>query len=144
MSDITMVWLQMGACAILIAIAGTKLSRYADVIADKTGLSGNWIGLILLATVTSLPGLATGISAVTIAGAPNIAVGDVLGSCVFNLAILVLLDFLHRGDSVYSRANQGHILSAGFGIVLLGFVAMNLLRSIVQAPGRCVELRVLR
>jgi len=127
MDDFAVVWLQLGACAALIAFAGTKLSGYADVIADKTGLSGNWIGLILLATVTSLPELATGISAVTIADAPNIAVGDVLGSCVFNLAILVVLDFLHRGESVYRRANQGHILSAGFGIVLIGFAGLNLL-----------------
>lgn len=127
MNDVAVVWLQLGLCAVLIAVAGTKLSRYADVIADKTGLSGNWIGLILLATVTSLPELATGISSVTIADAPNIAVGDVLGSCVFNLAILIVLDFLHRGESVYRRANQGHILSAGFGIVLIGFVGLNLL-----------------
>jgi len=127
MSDVAVVWLQFSACAALIAVAGTKLSRYADVIADKTGLSGSWIGLILLATVTSLPELATGISSVTIADAPNIAVGDVLGSCVFNLAILVVLDFLHRGESVYRRANQGHILSAAFGIVLIGFTGLNLL-----------------
>jgi len=127
MNDLTVVWLQFGVCAGLIAVAGAKLSRYADVIADKTGVSGNWIGLILLATVTSLPELATGISAVTIADAPNIAVGDVLGSCVFNLAILVVLDFLHRGESVYRRANQGHILSAAFGVVLIGFTGLNLL-----------------
>ncbi len=127
MDDVAVVWLQLGACAALIAFAGTKLSGYADVIADKTGLSGNWIGLILLATVTSLPELATGISAVTIADAPNIAVGNVLGGCVFNLAILVALDFLHRGESVYRRANQGHILSAAFGVVLIGFVGLNLL-----------------
>lgn len=127
MNDLAVVWLQFGACAALIAVAGTKLCRYADVIAEKTGLSGSWIGLILLATVTSLPELATGISSVTIADAPNIAVGDVLGSCVFNLAILVVLDFLQRGESVYRRANQGHILSAGFGIVLIGFAGLNLL-----------------
>ena len=127
MNDVTVAWLQLGACAALIAVAGTKLSRYADVIADKTGLSGNRTGLILLATVTSLPELATGISSVTIADAPNIAVGDVLGSCVFNLVILVVLDFLHRGESVYRRANQGHILSAAFGIVLIGFTGLNLL-----------------
>ena len=127
MNGVALVWLQLGACAVLIAVAATKLSRYADVIAKKTGLSGNWIGLILLATVTSLPELATGISSVTIANAPNIAVGDVLGSCVFNLAILVVLDFLHRGESVYRRANQGHVLSAGFGIVLIGFAGLNVL-----------------
>ena len=61
--------------------------------ADKSGLSGSWVGLILLATVTSLPELVTGVSALTLANVPNIAVGSLLGSCVFNLVILVVLDF---------------------------------------------------
>lgn len=120
-------WTQLAGCALLIGLAGPVLSRCGDIIADKTGLSGDWIGLILLATVTSLPELVTGVTAVTLAKVPNIAVGDVLGSCIFNLAILVVLDFLHRGESVYQRAHQGHILSAGFGIVLTGFVGLNLL-----------------
>jgi len=49
-----------------------------------------------------------------------------LGSCVFNLLLIVLLDFLHRGASVYTRISLGHILSGSFGVVLLGFVAFNL------------------
>jgi cation:H+ antiporter len=97
------------------------------VIAEKTGLSGSWIGVVLLASVTSLPELVTGASAVTIADAPDIAIGDVLGSCVFNLLILVVLDFIQRGESVYRRARLGHVLSAGFGVVLIGFTGMNLL-----------------
>lgn len=51
------VWSQFGVCALLIAVAGRRLSHYGDVIAEKTGLSGNWIGMILLASVTSLPEL---------------------------------------------------------------------------------------
>lgn len=127
MSNSMQVWLQFGVCALLIAVAGMKLARYGDVIADKTGWSGSWVGLVLLATVTSLPELATGVSAVVLAGAPNIAVGDVLGSCMFNLAILIVVDLLHRQESVYRRASQGHILSAGFGVVLISFVGLGLL-----------------
>jgi len=122
-------WSAFGACVVLIWVGGTRLSRYGDVIAEKTGLSRTWIGLILLATVTSLPELVTGISAVTLAHAPNIALGDVLGSCVFNLLIITVLDFLQRGESVFTRASQGHILSAGFGVILIGFVGFNLLLS---------------
>lgn len=120
-------WFQFGLCAALIGIAGTRLSRYGDVIADKTGMGATWIGLLLMATVTSLPELVTGISAVTLARAPDIAVGNVLGACVINLAMLVVLDLLDRSGSVYTRASQGHILSAGFGVILGGFVGINLL-----------------
>src|SRR4030066_2157285 len=112
LSPAAMAWLEFPLCAVLIAAAGTRLSRYGDVIADKPGLSGTWVGLVLLATVTSLPELVTGVSAVTIADTPDIALGDVLGSCVFNLLILTILDFLQREESVYTRASHGPILSA--------------------------------
>jgi cation:H+ antiporter len=115
------------ACTIAIGVAGTYLSRYGDVIARRSGMGGSWVGLVLIATVTSLPELATGVSAVTINQAPDIAVGDVLGSCVFNLLIIVVLDLLQRGESVYTRARQGHILSAGFGVILIGFAGFNVL-----------------
>lgn len=107
--------------------AGTRLTRLADAIGEKTGMSDSWVGLLLLAAVISLPELATGISAVTAAKAPNIAVGDVLGSTVFNLALLVILDVLHRPDTIYSRASAGHVLSAGFGVILLAMVGAGVL-----------------
>lgn len=132
------VWLNFLICVAIIGYAGTKLSRYGDVIAEKTGLSGTWVGLVLLATVTSLPELVTGITAVTVAQAPNIAIGDVLGSCVFNLTILVMLDLMHREESIYSRANRGHVLAAGFGVILIGFTGFSLLlgaRGLVPALG---------
>ncbi|OPY90723.1 MAG: putative calcium/sodium:proton antiporter [Syntrophus sp. PtaU1.Bin208] len=125
--SIATVWLSLMLCVILIGVAGSRLSRYGDVIADKTGMGGTWIGLILLATVTSLPELMTGISSVTLADTPDIALGNVLGSCVFNLMLITILDFLIRGESVYSRVSQGHILSAGFGIILIGILGFNLL-----------------
>ncbi len=120
-------WLAFLVCVILIVVAGVKLCHYGDVIADKTGLGGTWIGLVMVATVTSLPELATGIASVTVAAAPDIAVGDVFGSCVFNLVIVVILDLIHRGESVYRTASQGHILSGAFGIMLIGFAGFNIL-----------------
>lgn len=122
----TVVWTQFACCVAVIWFAGTRLSRYGDVIAEKTGLGRAWIGVILLATVTSLPELATGISAVTLAQAPDLALGDALGSCVFNLMIVTLLDFLQREESVFTRASQGHILSAGFGVILIGLVGFSM------------------
>ncbi len=122
-----LLWLQFLLCLVVIAYAGYFLSRYGDIIAEKTGMSATWVGLILLSTATSLPELVTGISSVMIADAPDIAVGDVLGSTVFNLAILVLLDAMYKRESLYGRAAQGHILSASLGTILIGFAGFNLL-----------------
>jgi cation:H+ antiporter len=127
MQNLVLIWLSLFVSLAVIGVAGVKLSRYGDVIAEKSGMSRGWVGLILLATVTSLPELVTGLSSVTVAQVPDIAVGDILGSCVFNLLIIVVLDFLYRKESIYTRARQGNVLSAGYGIALIGFTGFNLL-----------------
>jgi cation:H+ antiporter len=121
-----LVWLQFAITVAVIWFSGSRLLRYGDILAEKTGLGRTWIGIILLATVTSLPELATGISAVTVTRVPDIALGDALGSCVFNLMIVTLLDFMQRGEPVFTRVGQGHILAAGFGVISIALVGFSL------------------
>lgn len=129
-----LIWLGFFLCLAVIGVAGVKLSRYGDAIADKTGIGRTWVGLVLLATVTSLPELVTGVSSVTVAQVPEIALGDVLGSCVFNMLIIVVLDLLHRGETMYSSAASGHILAGGFGIMLIGIAGFGILLSALELP----------
>jgi cation:H+ antiporter len=121
-----LLWLEFLLCSAVIVYCGANLSRYGDVIAEKTGLGRAWIGLILMSGVTSLPELITGISSVAFAGAPDIAVGDVMGSCVFNLSLIALMDILHGPRPIFSRAEQSHNLSAGFGVVMIGFATLSI------------------
>lgn len=125
----SLAWLlaQCALCALLIAYAGMWLCRSADRLATIRGWGRGWVGLALLATVTSLPELASGISAVALVDAPNLAVGNALGACVVNLAFRVIVDALQRGQPMYRSASHTHLLSAGFGVVMLGFVVMSLL-----------------
>ncbi len=116
MHSVGFIWLQFVLCAALIGIAGYHLSRYGDAIAQRTALSGSWIGLALLATVTPLPEPATGITSVTVAHAPNLSVGDALGSCVANLVFLVVIDFVFRKEPVWHRTSQGHVSGLCLGI----------------------------
>lgn len=122
-------WGEFALLAAAISFAGYRLSVSGNVIARNSSVGGAWIGLVLLATVTSLPELIIGISSVAIVKVPNIAVGDALGSCVFNLVIIVIIDFLSRGESVYTRVRRGHALAGGFGIIMIGFAALNILMS---------------
>ncbi|QIG78877.1 sodium:calcium antiporter [Stakelama tenebrarum] len=116
------IWLAFLACAAVIMMAGPVLTRQADAIANASGLSRSWVGLILLATATSLPELLTGLSSVTLADAPNIAVGDVLGSCIFNLLLIAVLDLLSRDQSLFGTIDRSHILTATLGLILIGTV----------------------
>lgn len=135
MTSVGTIWLQFTLCAAAIGLAGYQLSRCGDAIAKHTGLSGSWIGLALLATVTSLPELATGISSVTVANAPNLALGDALGSCVVNLVFLVVIDFAYRRQTLWHRASQGHVLAGAFGVLMLGMTLVSLLLSQTTPPG---------
>ncbi len=131
----SLAWLliQFTVCAVLIARAGYVLSSSADALAGAYGWGRGWVGLALLATVTSLPELASGISAVAFVDAPNLAVGNALGACVVNLLFLVVVDALQRQQPMYREASTTHLLSAGFGVVMLGFVALSLLTG-TRAP----------
>lgn len=81
--------------------------------------------MVLLAATTSLPELFTGFGATALSALPDIAVGDVLGSCMFNLLILSFMDAI-QPEPLSARAHQGHALSIGFGLLLLGVAAIGL------------------
>ncbi|MDH4162623.1 MAG: sodium:calcium antiporter [Nitrospirota bacterium] len=121
-----LLWIEFLICSAVIVYCGANLSRYGDVIAEKTGLGRAWIGLILMSGVTSLPELITGISSVAFADAPDIAMGDVMGSCVFNLSLIALMDMLHGPHPIFSKAEHSHILSAGFGAILMGIAVLSI------------------
>jgi cation:H+ antiporter len=121
-----MIRIQFLATAVVIVFAGVRLARYRDVLGEESGLGRSWIGVVLLAATTSLPELFTGFGATALASLPNIAIGDVLGSCMFNLLILSFMDAV-QPEPASTRAHQGHALSIGFGIVLIG-IAVDSLR----------------
>jgi cation:H+ antiporter len=120
-----MIWVQFAATALVIVLAGVRLARYGDVLGEKSGLGRSWIGVVLLAATTSLPELFTGFGATALADLPEIALGDVLGSCMFNLLILSLMDAV-QPEPISARAHQGHALSIGFGLLLIGVAGVGL------------------
>lgn len=105
-------------CSALITLSGTQLSKQGNKLAELTGLSKAWIGLILMATVTSLPELVTGVSAVAVVKAPDLATGNVLGSCAFNLLIFSVLDLFVK-IPLTSLVRTNHIVTGAFSIILL-------------------------
>lgn len=125
-------------CAVVIFLAGKKLAHYGDLIADLTGLGKAWIGLILMASVTSLPELMVGISSSAIVQSADLAVGDILGSCAFNLGILALMDALvPKHKPLLGSASQSHVLAAALGLILVAMagVGLYLPEDLIITPG---------
>jgi cation:H+ antiporter len=112
-----------GAAAMVVA-AGIVLARSGDQIAERTGLGGMFVGMLLLAGATSLPEVAKDISA-SLAGAPDLAVGDLFGSSMANMAILATIDLLHRGG-VWPAVSLGHARLASIGIALTAIAVLGI------------------
>src|SRR5262245_19367970 len=119
--------IQFAVCAAVIIVAGTFLSKYADAIAELTGLGRLLVGSVLLAGATSLPELTVDISAVRL-GAVDLAVGDLLGSSLMNLLILAILDLSHQSHGrMLSKQAAAHALSGSVSAALACVVAIGLL-----------------
>ena len=105
-----------GGCALAIALAGPLLVDAVEGIGEKTGLGHLWLGTVLLAGATSLPELVSMVSAAAIEE-PDIAVGTVLGSNMFNMTIFGVVLFFFPMAVVTNRAGA---MTGGVAIVLGG------------------------
>jgi cation:H+ antiporter len=116
------IWLLFLTSAALTVVAATKLSAYGDVIAVRTGLGGMFVGTLLLAGATSLPELLTTINSIN-QDVPDLAAGNIFGSCMFNMFMLAILDIVARRARILRQVTLNHALSAGMA-VLIGSLAI--------------------
>jgi cation:H+ antiporter len=115
-------WIAFTGCALVVVLAGWQLARAGDRIAGQTGLSGLWIGAVLVASVTSLPEVVTSAAAAAVDEA-DLAAGDIFGSSMANMLILAVIDLSHRRVRVLRSVTQAHTLGASLAIVLTAFAA---------------------
>ena len=109
--------------AILVWIAGTKMSHYADAIAERTGIGRAAIGLLLLGGITSLPEVAVTVSASAVGNA-DLAVNNLLGGVAMQVAILAVADFAIGRDALTSIIPDPVVLLQGtMNVLLLSLVA---------------------
>jgi cation:H+ antiporter len=96
--------------------AGVVLARSADDLAAATRLDGVFVGVLFVAGVTSLPELMT-VGTAAVDGHSGLALGGLLGSSMTNMAILAVLDLVHRGR-VWPEIGLGHARVAAVAIAL--------------------------
>jgi cation:H+ antiporter len=113
--------------AAIIVAAGIVLARCGDRIAELSGLGRSRVGMVLLASATSLPEFTVAWNAVQI-GAIDLTMGDVLGSSLINLLILTVLDLVSRQrGKMLSNMAAAHALSATASVLLTSIVLLFLL-----------------
>lgn len=93
--------LALAAMAVVIVLAGVRLTRLADTLADRTGLGDAVGGALLLGAVTSLPGNVTVVTG-ALGGDAGFALANPLGGIALQTVWLAIADLVHR------RANLEH------------------------------------
>ncbi|RMF09300.1 MAG: sodium:calcium antiporter, partial [Alphaproteobacteria bacterium] len=73
------------ACAAAVWLAGTRLSRLADAISDRLRIGKALMGLVFLATATSLPEIVTVITA-ALANDAQLVLSNMFGGITFQTA----------------------------------------------------------
>jgi cation:H+ antiporter len=111
-----------GIASVVVIIAGRFLASSADDIAKVTGIGASFIGVLLVSIVTTLPeGSVT--FAACMRKSYGIAIGNVYGSCAFNVFVITIADFFYDGPLL--RAMEGaHFVAAVTAFLLM---AMGLL-----------------
>lgn len=112
------------AAAAVVWAAGSRLARYVDEIADRTGLGQAFAGLLLLGGITSLPEIAVSVTA-ALDGEAALAVNNLFGSIAAQVAILALADALIGREALTSVVVEPVVLLQGaLNVLLLTFAAM--------------------
>ena len=108
--------------------AGAKLSLYVDLIADRTGIGQAFAGALLLGGATSLPELATTISA-SASGAAELAGNNLLGGVALQISVLAGMDIvcLRNRPLTFFSPKAALLLQGVFLILMLSLVIMILM-----------------
>lgn len=107
------------ASAVVVVYCGAKLAVYGDALASLTGWGRLFVGGLLLALATSLPELATNISAVNLDPPnPELAVGTVLGANMKNMVTLAAVALAFGGKGFLQRVapEQGYLIVVAVGL----------------------------
>lgn len=120
-------WLNVAVfalAAVAVWMVGARLTTYAELIAERTGLGKALIGVVLLGTATSLPEIATTVTA-SATGNAALAGGNLLGGVAIQTAVLAIVDGVAlRRRALTFFAPQSLLMMQGVVVILLILVAI--------------------
>ena len=111
--------------ATIVVFAAVKASHYIDLIDRTTKLSGAFLGGVLLSAVTSLPEFFTSLSATLFLDKPALCIGNILGSDLFNIAMLSVLVLLAMRSFRRAQIGRGNIIVALYMVLIYGIMLLN-------------------
>ena len=114
--------------ALVVIASSVWLSYVGDGLADRHGWDESFVGTQFLAISTSLPELATSIAALRL-GAPEMAVGNLLGSNLFNMGFIMAANELAYTDgTLWAAISPLHgytaLIAIGMTVIVIAALAI--------------------
>ena len=125
------------AAAVLILVVPYLVEATVDI-ADVIGLSAGFAGMVLLSFVTSMPELLAAVAAVRL-GSLDLAVGNLLGSSVFNMFGLALADFFLTDGPFLKLIDPGF---AFVGLLVIMLINMALIANLARSERRVLFIEI--
>ena len=104
--------------AVVVWISGTRLSKLSDQLAKRTGLGRAFIGVLLLGGITSLPEVATTLTA-SVEGNAGMAISNILGGVSMQVTILAVVDFWVRKQPISTSTSTIVLIMEGSMVIIL-------------------------
>ena len=127
---VNIVYIVLGCAAII--FGGDFVVDTASYLAGKLGMSELLISLTIVAVGTSLPELVTSMVAAK-KGENNIAVGNAIGSCVFNMLLILGLSSTFSPIKIQAISIVDNLVMA-FSVIIIVFFALKA-RKITRTHG---------
>lgn len=105
-------------CSIGLVGLSIWLTYLSDDIATSLGMGAGLAGALFLGVATSLPELSSTVTLFRLRNY-NIAVGNIVGSCLFNMIILTIADLLWVKGTIYDFSDGNVAQMLGFGAVAM-------------------------
>ncbi len=111
-------WGRFGLAAGGVLIAAPILAASADRLADILGISGSFMGVLAVAIVTTMPETSVTWGALKLRS-EEMALGNVYGSCAFNVLVLGLADLIYP-QPIFHVLDRSHLVAGVGALVLMG------------------------
>lgn len=105
------------ASAAALVLVVPLLVKASTDIATQTGVGATFVGTSLLSLVTSLPELLAAWAAVRL-GSPELAVGNLFGSSIFNMLGMGISDFFYTPGRLLGAIDPSFVMVALLGVLL--------------------------
>ena len=117
-----------------IVVLSILISKTTDIISDRLNLGKGLAGALFMGIATSLPELSSTISLFR-KKSYDIAVGNIVGSNIFNLIILSVCDILYTGTGLYDFSDPKTA-----NLLIFGAIAMPLALITLRFKNRTVQV----